>query len=419
MKRTEMKNTPKLKPKIDSNKKLLKQTEPKNEGKRASLKQTESKRALLKEETAKHVSLPVHAIQSVAIIGLGVIGGSLALALKQHYPEIQVTGCAREAALAAAMERKIADIYTSSIRDAVAGADLVFICTPVHTILAMLPDIASAVQPHAIVTDVGSTKEAICLYAKKLFRTNGVFIGGHPMAGSEGSGIAFADKLLFQNAVYVLCPMAGADCMGLASLLQAFGARVIIMKPPEHDRIAACVSHVPQLAAVALMNLAGGKNKENSAYLQLAAGGFRDMTRIASSPYAMWNDILATNTKHIRGALSRLQEILFRFEEQLNVRDLPSFKRDFTKAKTLRDAIPKNVKGFLTPLFDVYVMAEDRPGILADITAELATNGINIKDIELLKIREGESGTFRMAFNSTAAADKAIAVLAKIGIKAG
>ncbi len=358
-------------------------------------------------------------IRSAAIIGLGVIGGSLAMALKQHYPQIHVTGCARETALEAAREKNIAGAYTSSIRDAVASADLVFVCTPVHTILQMLPEIADAVQPHAIVTDVGSTKEAVCLYAKKLFRNKGVFIGGHPMAGSEGSGIAFADPLLFQNAVYVLCPPAGADCTPLASLLQAFGARVMIMKPLEHDRIAACISHVPQLVAVALMNLAGARNKENDAYLQLAAGGFRDMTRIASSQYAMWNDILATNTKQIRGALGRLQEILFRFEEHLDSRDLASFERDFTKAKTLRDAIPKNVKGFLAPLFDVYVKAEDRPGILAEITAELASNSINIKDIELLKIREGESGTFRMAFVSAVDADNAIAALAKISITAG
>jgi prephenate dehydrogenase len=362
---------------------------------------------------------PLPEIRAVAIIGLGVIGGSLAMALKQHYPQIHVTGCAREAALAAARKKNIADAYTLSIHDAVASADLVFVCTPVHTILRMLPEIADAVQAHAIVTDVGSTKEAVCLYAKKLFRKKGVFIGGHPMAGSEGSGIAFADALLFQNAVYVLCPATGADTPVLASLLQAFGARVMIMKPLEHDRIAACISHVPQLVAVALMNLAGARNKDNEAYLQLAAGGFRDMTRIASSQYAMWNDILATNTKQIRMALSRLQEILFRFEEHLNQRDLASFERDFTKAKTLRDAIPKNVKGFLAPLFDVYVMAEDRPGILAEITAELAAKGINIKDIELLKIREGEAGTFRVAFASAAAADNAIAALAKINIKAG
>jgi prephenate dehydrogenase len=167
------------------------------------------------------------------------------------------------------------------------------------------------------------------------------------------------------------------------------------------------------------MNLAGEKNKGNEAYLQLAAGGFRDMTRIASSPYAMWNDILATNTKQIGKALSGLQAMLFRFEEHLGDRNLPSFRKDFTKAKLRRDAIPKNVKGFLAPLFDVYVKAEDRPGMLADIAVELATNGINIKDIELLKIREGESGTFRMGFASGEAADAAIAVLGRKNIRAG
>jgi prephenate dehydrogenase len=359
------------------------------------------------------------AIRSVAILGLGVIGGSLALAIRKSDPSITITGYAREKALEAARKRGIADRYTGSIAEAVRDADCVFICTPVNIILGMMPEIAAAVQKHAIVTDVGSTKEAICLYAKKLFKKNGVFIGGHPMAGSEGSGIGYADALLFQNAVYVLCPQAEADAKPLASLVHSFGARVMMMKPAEHDRIAACISHVPQLAAVALMNATGKKNQTNGAYLQLAAGGFRDMTRIASSPYAMWNDILATNTKQIRLALSDLQAILFKYEQQLGDRDLGAFERDFTKAKALRDRIPKNVKGFLAPLFDIYVSAEDRPGILGEIAVALAEEGINIKDIELLKIREGESGTFRMGFDSSDAADRAIGALAKKSIKAG
>lgn len=358
------------------------------------------------------------AIRSVAIIGLGVIGGSLAMAIRKSDPSIRITAYAREKALEAARKKRIADIYTGSIPEAVATVDCVFICTPVHTILDLLPEVALCIRPGTLVTDVGSTKEAICLYAKKLFSRSGSFIGGHPMAGSEGSGIEYADALLFQNAVYVLCPVAGTPTDALARLIQSFGARVMVMKPAEHDRIAACISHVPQLTAVALMNAAGKKNETNGAFLQLAAGGFRDMTRIASSPYDMWNDILATNTKQIGRALSELQAVLFRFEQQLGDRDLTSFKRDFTKAKTLRDRIPKNVKGFLAPLFDIYVSAEDRPGILAEITGALAKAKVNIKDIELLKIREGESGTFRMGFNSAEAADKAIVVLAKRRIKA-
>ncbi|HLP15863.1 MAG TPA: prephenate dehydrogenase [Bacteroidota bacterium] len=360
-------------------------------------------------------------IRSVAIIGLGVIGGSLALAIRRADPTITIIGYARERALEAARTRSIADVYTGDVTEAVRTADCVFVCTPVHTILDLLPEIARVVKPQTIVTDVGSTKEAVCLYAKKLFRRNGIFIGGHPMAGSEGSGIGYADALLFQNAVYVLCPVSARPeaSRRLAMLVQSFGARVFLMKPGEHDRIAACISHVPQLAAVALMQTAGKKNETNGAYLQLAAGGFRDMTRIASSPYGMWNDILATNSLQIKRALSDLQAVLFRFERQLGDRNFSAFNRDFTKAKTLRDRIPKNVKGFLAPLFDVYVSAEDRPGILATITSALARAGVNIKDIELLKIREGESGTFRLGFESEAAAECAITVLAKKKIKAG
>ncbi len=350
---------------------------------------------------------------NITIIGLGVLGGSLALALKQNVPSVIITGLSSSEAIERAKKRKAIDRVAGTIHDAVKDADIIFVCVPVKAILTLLPQIARSCKLNAIISDVGSTKNVICAAGKKLFTKKGIFVGGHPMAGSEGSGFQFADALLFQNAVYVLCvePNKRKKIAHFTALLHAIGARVLFLSAREHDRIAATISHLPQLIAVAMMNLASERNKTNPAYLQLAAGGFRDITRIASSPYAMWNDILATNKPEVRSAIKSFRTLLTQFDQQLSASTLSHFEKSFTRAKTVRDAIPKNSKGFLHPLHDLFVSVDDKPGVLAEITTALATAKINIKDIELLKIREGRGGTFRLAFDTAKIAERAALVL--------
>ena len=142
----------------------------------------------------------------IAIIGLGVIGGSLGLAIKQNNPRVTIVGFDSAAVLRRARKRRVIDIAAPSLRSAVSDAEIVFLCTPVESILKLLPKVSRFILPHTIVTDVGSVKGVVQTCAKKYFTSHGVFIGGHPMAGSEGSGVEYADGLLFQNAVYVLCP---------------------------------------------------------------------------------------------------------------------------------------------------------------------------------------------------------------------
>jgi prephenate dehydrogenase len=306
------------------------------------------------------------------------------------------------------------DLGASTIPSAVHDADIVFLCTPVSSIIDLLPSIASNVKKNAIITDVGSTKTDIVSAARRHFKKNGIFIGGHPMAGSEGKGIDHADALLFQNATYVLCfdSKKRKKISALTSLLHSVGARVLFLSAREHDAVAAAISHLPQLVAVAMMNLAGKKNKKNPAFLQLAAGGFRDITRIASSPYGMWKDILTGNAQHIQRILKEMARTLDQYGKDLrSEQSRRKFSRRFTDAKSLRDAIPKNSKGFLHPLHDIFVSAEDKPGSLARMTKKLFAAGINIKDIELLKIRDGCGGTFRISFNSYADAQKAKSIL--------
>ncbi len=351
---------------------------------------------------------------NITIIGLGVIGGSLGLAIKQINSHAVITGVGSQARIDAALRHEAIDFGSTSVAAAVRDADIIFICTPVYTILSLLPEIAKNIQPRTIITDVGSTKVDITNAARKIFHTKGIFVGGHPMAGSEGKGIEFADALMFQNATYVLCVERKdkRKITPLTALLHAIGARVLFLSAKDHDEVAATISHLPQLIAVAMMMMVGKKNKKSPAFLQLAAGGFRDITRIASSPYEMWKDILATNANGIRKILREYSQLLTLFSNDLRTfKTQSNFLQRFENAKSLRDAIPKNSKGFLHPLHDIVISVDDKPGILSAITTALFKAKINIKDIELLKIRDGRGGTFRLSFDNGPTAKKASLVL--------
>jgi prephenate dehydrogenase len=355
----------------------------------------------------------------VAIVGLGVIGGSLGIAIKQNDPDVIVVGFDSPEVLRRAKKRKAIDVPAASIRNAVSGADVVFLCTPVETIIKYLPVVSRSISSHAIVTDVGSVKGIIQSTAKKYFSSKGIFVGGHPMAGSEGSGLEYADGLLFQNAVYVLCPPPGKGkkIQPLISLLKSIGARVLTMDAQEHDRVAAVVSHLPQLIAVGLMDNAARKNQRDPAILRLAAGGFRDMTRIASSPFGMWKEILSNNRKEAERAVSEFEQLLKHIRKGLSQRSLSEVGKKFVRAKSFRDAIPKNSKGFLHSLHDLFVWVDDKPGMLARLTATLSGAGVNINDIELLKVREGQGGTFRLSFDSAEHSRLAARFLRKAGFR--
>jgi len=364
-------------------------------------------------------------INQISIIGVGLIGGSLGLSFKKTHPELNIVGFASQETLRKAIELGAIDRGAQDLESSVQDADLVILATPILTILDIIPKIAPRVKSGAIVTDVGSVKGAIVECARRNFRDDVLFIGGHPMAGSEKEGIAAADPFLFENAVYVMCLPESERAESLNSrltefigLIEATGARILFLQPDVHDKVAAAISHLPQMLAVALMNMVGELNETNPSYLQLAAGGFRDLTRIASSPFKMWSDILATNSKAIIEALSSIISRLSSFKSEIEKSDLSAFEQEFNKAKTLRGEIPKNTKGFLKTLYDVFVFVPDRPGVISTISTALFHANINIKDIELLKIREGTGGTFRLSFETEKIAQQAMEIINKVGYKA-
>jgi len=190
---------------------------------------------------------------------------------------------------------------------------------------------------------------------------------------------------------------------------------MLVLSAEDHDRTAATISHLPQLLAVSLVRLLDdlGSNREHG--IRLAAGGFRDMTRIASSPYSVWRDILKTNGDLIEAVVERfLRAARASFKGLREDR----VRTDFEKAARTRTEIPRDSKGFLHRLCDVLVVVEDRPGTIAEVSVPLSKRHINIKDIEILKVREGEAGTLRLAFENEAEARKAIDLLAKEGFSA-
>lgn len=354
----------------------------------------------------------------ITIVGLGLIGGSLGLAIRKQLPGVVITGFDRPRVLSEARKRGAIHVAGSSLARAVADADLVILAVPLNQIPILLPKIARQVSPATLVTDVGSVKAPVMTLARRWF-PRGNFIGGHPMTGSEQTGIRAAHPLLFENAIHVLTPLPRAPLRPLAELIRRIGGRPLKMDPATHDSIAAVVSHVPQLVAVGLMNLAGGSRAGSQQTLRLGAGGFRDLTRIASSPFTTWSGILPANRNEVVHTLGRLERLLAGYRRALLRNDWKALRRQFQRSGRLRDRIPKDMKGFLHALAILEVFIPDKPGMLAKLAVALARKNVNIKDIELMKVREGTGGTFRLSFESEEEKRMAAAILRSKGFTAG
>lgn len=373
--------------------------------------------------TQSDQSPPITPVTRIAIIGTGLIGGSIGLALRSVYPDLEIVGFDENESLSLALDRGAVTLGAVSPARAVENCQIVIVATPISSIPGVFNSIAGSLLTGAVVTDVGSVKAVVEQFAREILPDSVHFVGGHPMAGSEKGGIAHADRYLLENASYVLCPPTGFDghpmVYGeLIRLLEGVGARIILMDADRHDRIATAVSHIPQLMAVALTNLVAGRNASDDTTLKLAAGGFRDMTRIASSPFGLWRDVLQSNHASILDGLADLVSEIQKLRHRLIEEDLDAIEKSFESARDTRESIPRNTKGFLRPLSDVYVNASDRPGALLAIVQHLYDAGLSIKDIELLKLREGTGGTFRLGFETRRESAKAIDVLTADGHQA-
>ncbi len=274
----------------------------------------------------------------VAIIGLGLIGGSIGLALHKARAAQQVAGYDLGKGVSD-QARKIGaiDQAYSSLADAVRGAELIILATPVGTMRALLQNIATSATPGAVITDVASTKVQVISWAEEFLPATLSFVGGHPMTGKELSGVEAADAQLFQNRVYCLCPTARtrpAAIDKVSAFVQALEARVRFLEPAEHDGQVASVSHLPFVASVALMNTVATSPSWGDAAI-LASNGFRDMTRLAAGSPEMYRDICFTNSEALARALNDYIATLSTLRDRIATHD-SSLNEEFAKVQQAR-----------------------------------------------------------------------------------
>ena len=282
-------------------------------------------------------------IRQITIVGTGLIGGSLALALKKRKFVGRIVGCDREATLEKARNRGAIDEGFPNPGDAVRGSQVVVLATPVLAIVDLIERLGPALPAKTLLTDVGSTKAVVATQALKVFGKNAGrrFLAGHPMAGKELSGVDSADADLFQNAVWFLTPLPGQNLENLneglvaefAGWIDQIGARIAVVPPDEHDRLCAWISHLPQMISTALAAVLVEEFGEEAPLLAAGARALREMTRISASPYSMWRDVAITNKKNIEDALLKLEQRLAHIRENLGTRQLAE---EFEMAHQLR-----------------------------------------------------------------------------------
>ncbi|MFD0694817.1 prephenate dehydrogenase [Paenibacillus sp. GCM10027628] len=347
----------------------------------------------------------------ITIFGVGLIGGSLALCYKGK-PEYTVVGHSpNPKSVEKLLQRDVVDIATTSMGEAVEGADYIFLCVPVGMLEDYIRQLAELpLKPGCIITDVGSTKASITESAATLALDGVHFIGGHPMAGSERHGVEAASSHLFENAFYVLTPAEGtpqAIVDRLASLLKSTKAQIVQVGAREHDDIVGAISHLPHIIAVALVNQVRGYNETNPLYQNLAAGGFRDITRIASSEPMIWRDILVNNREVLLRLIKDWNIEISRFIDLLEHSDGEGIAEQFRIAGEFRGQLPERRKGMITSLYDIYVDIPDHPGIIGQITTVLGNARINLSNIQIIESREDVPGILRLSFRNQEDADRA------------
>jgi prephenate dehydrogenase len=330
--------------------------------------------------------------RSVAIVGLGLIGGSLAAALKRLDDPPRVVGINRtQSSLDYALERGIID-EGAAPGSAVAnswlsagGVDLVVLGMPAGYVGEWLKTIA-ANSYDGVITDVASTKSGVLHAVRQVLPDPSRFVGGHPMAGSELSGVRAAKADLFDGAYWLLTPAADTDpdaFSAMHALVTSVGARVVSVDVEAHDEAVAIVSHVPHVAAAALVDLAAAHSGERGELMRLAAGGFKDTTRIAAGSADLWTGICLDNADAISEGIEELRERLEGFETVLRARDSGAIRSWLEHAADVRRALPAQWVPATAQLTELVVPMLDRTGVVAEITAAASRAGCNIEGIDI------------------------------------
>lgn len=352
----------------------------------------------------------------IGFIGLGLIGGSVAKAIRKYYPDHELIAFdkSRET-LALAVQEGTIDTACSSIDDNFKGCSYIFLCAPVSCNTAYLSQLKEIVKDDCILTDVGSVKTSIHEEIIVLNMEEN-FIGGHPMAGSEKSGFANSKAHLIENAYYILTPSAKVSeekVLAYQELVSSLKALPVVLDYHEHDYVTGTISHLPHIIASSLVNFVRDTDTKDELMKALAAGGFKDLTRIASSSPVMWQQICLKNGENISRILGEYIEALKTAKDAVDSGNEKSLYTLFESSRDYRDSMPNSSAGPIKKQFAVYCDIIDEAGGIATIATILASNNINIKNIGIIHNREFEEGVLRIEFYDGASSAKAAELLQK------
>lgn len=341
---------------------------------------------------------------NILIVGLGLIGGSLALAIKKQHPEVRIYGYdVNTNELTTAKSLHVIDEEAISLREGAEIADVIILSTPVLQMEKVMKQLSQIeLKNDVIITDTGSTKSGVMKLAEQLWKNKNVtFIGGHPMAGSHKSGVESAKAHLFENAYYVLTPSDHSliQVDELKQWLRGTNSKFLVLETEEHDYVTGVISHLPHIIASGLVNLVRKEYERNPLINMLAAGGFRDITRIASSSPEMWKDIVFQNRSNLLRLLDNWTAEIEKFKQVLDRGDDLAISHFFEDAKEYRDSLPVRSNGAIPAYYDLYVDVLDVPGEIAKVTTLLAEDGISIINLHIMENRKGLLGVLQISFS--------------------
>ncbi len=360
------------------------------------------------------------AVNSITIIGLGLIGGSLAKAFRQRNEDLKIYALdSCSSSLTLAESEGVIDKGFMECYPEIWNSDIIFVCTPIRSAIEFIGQLSGSIKQGCIITDVASTKGEICDYIEGL-ENPPIFIGGHPMAGTEKSGYLNAFAHLFENAYYVLTPTKASTETAITTLkvlLDSIGAIPIIVSPEKHDIVTGCISHVPHIIASALVTLAKDYSRDTELIKLLAAGGFKDITRIASSNPTMWENIVLSNSTIVIDLLNDCKRIIDRVIGNIENSDNKQIHQFFDVAKVFRDSFSATSTGLIPQSFELIADIKDEPGVIGKIATLLGSNGINIKNINVSNSREFEQGCLKITLSDQNNTDRAFKILSDFSYK--
>ena len=352
--------------------------------------------------------------QKIGFIGLGLIGGSIAKKIHTLYPDVTIIATAghQETITEAYGEHLISNQNLCEIKDFY-DCDYIFLCTPVKRNIEYLRQLKGNIKNGCIITDVGSVKGIIHKEVERLGMESR-FIGGHPMAGSEKTGFEASSDRLIENAYYIITPggeVALERLTDFTEMISSLGAIPMVLTSEEHDFITAGVSHLPHIIASALVNLVNMLDSDQEYMKTIAAGGFRDITRIASSSPIMWEQICVENNQNISNVLDDYIRLLVQIKCFVDNKDSRSLYQMFASSRDYRDSIDVVDNGLLKKAYVLYLDIADEAGGIATIATILAMEKISIKNIGIIHNREFEEGVLKIMLYDDESAKKATKIL--------